>query len=211
MKHETEKIFDDLFLRYPALCAVKEDIRAAFVLAADTFKCGGKLLVCGNGGSASDAEHIAGELLKSFRKPRKISGGFKNKLAAYPEGGYIAVHLEGALPVISLTSHVAFNTAFANDVRPELAYAQQLYALGKSGDLLLAISTSGNSSNCVYAAVAAAAADIKTVALTGKDGGRLKQICGVSVCVPETETYKVQELHLPVYHALCAMLEEELF
>ena len=168
--------------------------------------------MCGNGGSAADSEHIVGELMKKFKKPREIESVIAKKLATFgTEGEKLAGVLEGALPAISLTSHIALSTAFANDKEPTAAFAQQVYGLGVCGDVLICISTSGNSENCYLAAITAKAKWIKVISLTGKTEGKLSSVSDVTVFAPETETYKVQEFHLPIYHALCAMLEEEFF
>lgn len=212
MKSVTEKIFDELFERYPALSGNNEQIKSAFDILLNTYTNGKKLLTCGNGGSAADSEHIVGELLKKFRKARKINPEIYEKLGEFgSDGEKMKSTLEGSLRAISLTSHIAFATAFANDNEPQLAFAQQLYGLADMGDTVILISTSGNSQNCVYCAELAKAMGVNTIALTGEKESKLSAICDVTVRVPETETYKVQELHLPVYHCLCAMLEEELF
>jgi phosphoheptose isomerase len=170
------------------------------------YRSGGKVLVCGNGGSASDAEHIVGELLKKFKKHRDIPAEVAAKLR--PE---IAAKLEGSLPAVSLVSMSGIITAFANDVGWETAFAQQVLGLAKPGDVLIALSTSGNSANCVAAAEVMKAIGGRTIAFTGAKESRLSEMCDASIRVPEIETYKIQELHLPVYHALCAAVEEELF
>ena len=170
------------------------------------YRSGGKVLTCGNGGSAADAEHVVGELMKCFRKRREIPAPVAAKLR--PE---LAAKLEGALPAISLVSMESLLTAFANDVAWETAFAQQVLALARPGDVLVAISTSGNSANCVAAAEVMRAVGGRSIALTGQAASRLSDMSDVAIRVPETETFRVQELHLPVYHALCAMLEEELF
>ena len=171
------------------------------------FAGGGKLLLCGNGGSAADCEHIAGELMKGFLLKRPVPAEFANNPALDGEGKL----LQGALPAISLTNHIALSTAVANDVDAEMVYAQQVYGLGRKGDVLLAISTSGNARNILRALRVARAAGIKTVGLTGKSGGDMRELCDLCLCVPTEETYRVQEFHLPVYHALCAMLEAAFF
>ena len=169
-------------------------------------------MVCGNGGSAADCEHIVGELMKKFKKPRAIKKDVYGKLKQYgKEGELLCETLEGDLRAISLTSHISLSTAFSNDKNPSVTYAQQLYGLADSGDVLLAISTSGNFENCVLAAITGKCMGVKVVSLTGEKDSRLGEISNVTIKVPETETYRVQELHLPVYHCLCAMLEEELF
>lgn len=212
MKKTTENIFEELFVRYPALKECKKDVFGAFEILFEAYSNGKKLLVAGNGGSAADSEHIVGELLKRFKKPRKIRPEVYEKLGAFGEdGAKLQATLEGSLRAISLTSHIAFSTAFANDREPQVAFAQQLYGLADEGDVALLISTSGNSANCVYCAEVAKAMGLKTISFTGKNESKLSSLCDVTVRVPETETFRVQELHLPVYHCLCAMLEEEFF
>lgn len=212
MKTTTLEILDTLVARYPQLEQCRGQIEKAFLLLKDCFECGGRLFVCGNGGSAADCEHIVGELLKSFKKRRKIDSAVYDKLATYGSDGlYLRDKLEGALPAYSLVSQSSIISAFANDKSWDATFAQQLYGLGNDGDCLIAISTSGNSVNCVYAAMVAKAKGINVVSLTGVGGGKLQPLSDCTITVPATETYAVQELHLPVYHCLCAMLEEELF
>ena len=201
-----ESIFGELFQRYPSLVECREDVAAAFEVLLAAFRTGGKVLVCGNGGSAADAEHICGELLKKFKKHRPVPPAVAAKL---PPG--LADRLEGALPAVSLVSMSGIVTAFANDVAWETAFAQQVLGLARPEDVLIALSTSGNSANCVAAAEVMRAVGGKSVAFTGAAESRLSAACDVAIRVPETVTFKVQELHLPVYHALCAALEEELF
>ena len=200
------KSFEELFERYPQLGGCRDEIAKALDLLLTCYRNGGQVLVCGNGGNAADAEHIVGELLKKFKRHRDIDASVAAKLP--PE---LAAKLEGALPAVSLVSMCGILTAFANDVAWETAFAQQVYGLGRAGDVLIALSTSGNSANCVNAALVARAKGLKVIALTGAGGGRLGAVADAAVAVPETETYKVQELHLPVYHALCASVEEALF
>jgi len=197
---------EELFSRSPRLERCRSAVADAFDVLLSAFRAGGKVLVCGNGGSAADAEHICGELLKKFKKHRRVPEGVAAKLR--PE---LAERLEGSLPAISLVSMSGILTAFANDVSWETAFAQQVLGLAKPGDVLIALSTSGNSANCVAAAEVMKAVGGKSIAFTGANESRLSQVCDVTIRVPETETYKVQELHLPVYHALCAAIEEELF
>lgn len=213
MKEKCEGILLDLIRRYPQLGQEKEDIGHAYAIMAQAFQGGGKLLVAGNGGSAADSEHIVGELMKGFIKKRPIDKRSQQELATVDPalGADLAGKLQGALPAISLTGHPALATAYLNDVDPMLTMAQQVHGLGQKGDVLFAISTSGNSGNILYAAVAAKAKEMKVVALTGGDGGKLKRYADAVIQVKEKETYKIQELHLPVYHALCLMLEEEFF
>ena len=206
MKCTTSEILGELFCRQPALEACCVDVVAAFEVMLAAYRSGGKVLTCGNGGGAADAEHIVGELMKRFRKHREIPAAIAAKLR--PE---LAAKLEGALPAISLVSMEGLLTAFANDVAWETAFAQQVLALARPGDVLVALSTSGNSANCVAAAEVMRAVGGRSIALTGQAASRLSDVCDVAIRVPETETFRVQELHLPVYHALCAMLEEELF
>ena len=212
MKNETQAIFEELFVRYPALSACRDDLLTAYETLLASYQAGGTVFTCGNGGSASDSEHIVGELLKKFKKHRDISADLKAKLQTMgPEGAVLAEKLEGSLGAVSLLSMTGILTAFANDVGWDEAFAQQLLGLARPGDVLVALSTSGNSRNCVNAAILARALGVKTIGLTGAKGGRFKEVCDVTVCVPAAETYQIQEYHLPVYHALCAMLEAELF
>ena len=212
MKETTKKIYDELFERYPKLVAIKDSINHAFEIIKSTYNGGGTVYICGNGGSASDSEHIVGELLKSFKKYRAVDVKTADALLEYGEEGKLLLSkLEGSLPAVSLISQTSLISAFANDRSWDVAMAQQLYGLGSVGDCLLTLSTSGNSKNCVYAALVAKAKGIKSIGFTGACGGRLKEMCDECICAPETETYKVQELHLPIYHCLCAMIEEELF
>ncbi|WP_294151532.1 SIS domain-containing protein [uncultured Clostridium sp.] len=203
----------ELTERYPVLKQVEGDIRALYETVRDSYENGGKLLIAGNGGSCADSEHIVGELMKGFVKKRSVPEEMAESLKAVdPERGEkLACSLQQGLAAIALTGHIALSTAFLNDVDGEVIYAQQVYGYGKPGDVLLGITTSGNSENIMYAAVAAKAKGMKVVGLTGRDGGKLKGICDAAVVVPETETFKIQELHLPVYHALCLMLEEHFF
>lgn len=212
MKETTGKILDELTARYPALTEQKENVRRAFEVLAAAYRDGKKLLICGNGGSAADCEHIVGELMKSFKKKRAIDEKVKERLLTMGEDGErLVASLDGTLRAISLASHPALSTAFNNDKDPAVTFAQQLYGYADEGDVLLAISTSDSSRNCVLAAVTAKAKGVRTIALTGKNPGKLSALADAAILVPETETYKVQELHLPVYHCLCAMLEEEFF
>ena len=206
-------MLNELLKRYPCLESAREDILKAEEALITSFKRGNKLLLCGNGGSCADCEHIVGELMKGFLSKRPLTESQREEMKANcPEmdENYLSL-LQRAVPAISLPSFTALNTAFCNDVEPELIFAQSLMGLGKKGDMLMAISTSGNSKNVVAAALTAKALGLKTIGLTGKSGGKLKSICDICICVPETETFKVQELHLPVYHYLCARAEKELF
>lgn len=210
---EPMKYLEELVERYPALDAVKDDVRKAYELLEACYEQGGKLLIAGNGGSCADAEHIVGELMKGFVKRREVSDSFAECLRNADEvrGAELAKKLQGGLPAIALTGHAGLSTAYLNDVDGDLIFAQQTYGYGRPGDVLIGISTSGNAKNVMYAMTVAKALGMKTIGLTGKDGGALKREADVSVVVPETETFKIQELHLPVYHALCLMLEERFF
>ena len=211
MKETTKNVYEELFKRYPCLTEIADDVMQAFCLLKTCYQKGGKVLVGGNGGSASDSEHIVGELLKSFKKPRAIDEQVKANLSQSKNGEYLISQLEGALPAVSLVSQTSVLTAYANDKSWDTALAQQTYGLGRAGDCLIVLSTSGNSRNCVLAVEVAKAKNMQTLALTGQAESELSKICALTLRVPETQTYKVQELHVPIYHCLCAMLEEELF
>jgi phosphoheptose isomerase len=204
---------DTITDKYPELSICLEDLRDAFIILRDSYRGGGKLLVCGNGGSAADGEHIVGELMKGFLSKRCLPMALQQKfIQAFPQNGsYLAAHLQGALPTISLASHTALMTAFANDVAADMVFAQQVYGYGRPGDVLLGISTSGNSINVVHALQVARALSLPTLGLTGRSGGRLRGLCDVTICVPWDQTHEIQERHLVIYHALCAMLEKEFF
>ena len=206
-------MLDELIKRYPILERVREDIEAVYGILERCYENGGKLLMAGNGGSAADAEHIVGELMKGFVKRRPVTEEMKEALekADPVRGKELSEKLQGGLPAIALVDHAALSTAFANDVDGMLSYAQQVNGYGKPGDVFLGISTSGNAENVMYAAVTAKAKGMQVVGLTGKDGGKLAGIADAAVIVPEMETYKIQELHLPVYHALCLMLEHRFY
>lgn len=210
---DTKQIFEELFARYPQLEPCKNEIDLSFQVLIGCYKAGGKLLIAGNGGSAADSEHIVGELLKSFmflRKPdMKLTQRLQELFAE--DGAKLADVLEGAFPAIPLTSLSAISTAFANDAEPTAVFAQLVNGLGRQEDVFLGISTSGNSKNILLALMAARAKGMKTILLTGGNGGSCRNIADISICVPEQETFKIQELHLPIYHAVCAMVEDELF
>lgn len=206
---------DTLIGRYPALAPIRGDIEAGFRLLADAYRAGGKLLVAGNGGSCADADHIVGELMKGFVLPRSVDPDFAGRLRALDpaRGDLLARRLQGGLPAVALTQHPALTTAYMNDVEggAALVFAQQAYVLGQAGDVLLGISTSGNSENILAAALVARARGMRVLALVGQDGGKLAGMADVAIRVPAKETYQVQEYHLPVYHTLCLLLEEEFF
>lgn len=210
---EVYKHLEELVQRYPRLEELRPQIQAAYEVLRDSYAGGGKLLIAGNGGSCADAEHIVGELMKGFVKIRRLPEAFRKELEAVnPEkGGELAQKLQGAMPAIALSGHQGLSTAFSNDVDPNMVYAQQTYGYGEPGDVFLGISTSGNAKNIEYAAITAKAKGMKVLGLTGKGGGRLGQLADVAIIVPDTETYKIQELHLPIYHTLCLMLEAEFF
>ena len=196
--------------RYPALEICKDDIIKAFLILKDCYDHDGKVLIAGNGGSASDSEHIAGELMKSFKIPRPIPKEFANRLKEVDpiKGANLASNLEQPLMAIPLVAHEALTTAYLNDVNGTDIFAQQLYGFGKKGDVFLGISTSGNSKNVLDATVVARALGMKVIGLSGELGGELSVVSDVCINVPETETYLIQELHLPIYHCLCLMLED---
>ena len=213
IKYTTKEKINDLIVRYPCLVDCHSDLEVAVNVICDCYRSGGKILVCGNGGSASDSEHIVGELMKGFLKKRPIKENFYNRLKeTCPEyADYLRDNLQGALPAISLMNAVSLNSAFANDQAPDLAMAQQVFGLAKEGDVLLGISTSGNSENVIYAISVAKAKKVKTIGLIGGRECRMQKLSDVSIRVPEIETYKIQELHLPIYHMLCIAAENEFF
>ncbi len=194
-----------LMKRYPMLVGMREEIELVFEMIKDSYEKGGKLLVCGNGGSAADSDHIVGELMKGFYKQRKLPAAEKIRFGEQGE------KLQGALPAIALSQHSALSTAFLNDVDPDMVFAQQVYGYGVEDDVFLGLSTSGNSVNVISAAKVAAAKGMKVIAMTGKDGGAMRELCDVCLIVPAQMTADIQEFHLPIYHALCAMLEDYFF
>lgn len=208
-----EKHIELLLERYPVLEACKKDIIDAYLIMEEAYECDHKLLIAGNGGSAADAEHIAGELMKRFKTPRPISTEMAEKLIGVDpvRGAELAKNLECGLMAIPLVAHEALSTAYINDVDGLGVFAQQLFGFGRQGDVFLGISTSGNSKNIMSATVVARALGIKVIGLTGIGGGELASVADIIVKVPETETYRIQELHLPVYHCWCLMLEDKFF
>lgn len=208
-----QKHIDLLVKRYPILDKIKQNIIDAYFIMEECYENDGKLLVAGNGGSAADSEHIAGELMKRFKIPRPVSDEFAKKmiLVDSKRGAALAKNLEKSLMAIPLVAHEALTTAYINDVDGLGVFAQQLMGFGRKGDVFLGISTSGNSENIMNATVVARASGIKIIGLTGATGGELAKISDVAIQVPENETYMVQELHLPIYHCLCLMLEDRFF
>lgn len=206
-------MLNELINRYPSLCDCKEDIKKAVDAIIDCYEKGGKLLLCGNGGSCADCEHIVGELMKGFLKKRPLDGSKMEEMKRNCNlvNDEMLEKLQGGLPAIAIPSITALNSAFCNDVDPELVYAQPLMSLAKENDILIGISTSGNSKNVFGAVKVAKALGIKVIGLTGKTGGKLKDTADICICAPETETFKIQELHLPIYHYLCAAVEEHFF
>lgn len=204
---------DELAKRYPNIQCCKNEILRAVSTLVECYRSGGKLLVCGNGGSAADSVHIVGELMKGFVLPRSLEDEQQRRFRqSCPEtADYLLKNLQGALPAISLVGEIGLQTAYANDQAPDLAFAQQIFGLGRAGDVLLAISTSGNSANVLYAAQTAKAMGLSVIGLTGQGGGKLAKWSDILIAVPEKETFKIQELHLPIYHAICLALEEEFF
>ena len=213
MEENIIKILDNLISRYPELDTAYDNIWNTYKILEEAYSSGRKLLVAVNGGSAADSEHIVGELMKGFVKPRKLEKEACDRLKSIDEklGTVLADNLQGALPSIAVTGHVGLSTAYLNDCNPLLSFAQQVNGFGREGDVFLGISTSGNSENILYALVTAKAKGMKTIGLSGRDGGKMKEFCDEIIIVPEKETFKIQELHLPVYHAICLMLEERFF
>ena len=213
MEDRLTKHIEHLIDRYPRLIVCHDDIEHAYELLETAYGNGRKLLVCGNGGSASDSEHIVGELMKEFKLKRKVYSDQAEALKSVDEelGQVLADNLQGALPAICLTGHSSLTTAFMNDANADLVFAQQVNGYGKPGDVFLGISTSGNSKNVLYAAVNARSKGLKVIGLTGAKESKLMKYTDVCIRVPEIETYKIQELHMPVYHCLCLMLENRFF
>jgi phosphoheptose isomerase len=213
MQERVKVILEELIRSLPELAECRPSIAAAFACLQQCYAGGRKVMTCGNGGSAADAEHIVGELMKGFRLKRELSPAHREQLRnnVPQEGDYLVSHLQGALPAISLVSQTALLSAFANDLDPEMVYAQQVYGYGRPGDLLIGLSTSGNAKNVINAVWVGKAFGINTIGLTGQNGGIMAHVAEVTIRVPALATYKVQEYHLPVYHALCAMVETEFF
>ena len=213
LEEKLSRCVDDLIDRYPKLEACRDSIVEGYFMMESCFLRDKKLLIAGNGGSAADALHIAGELMKRFMKPRKVDEPMARRLEEIDSerGTHLAANLEKGLMAIPLIGQDALTTAYINDVDARGMYAQQLYAYGRPEDVFLAISTSGNSKNILYATVVARAIKMPVLALTGKDGGELARVADVAVIVPEEETFRIQEYHLPIYHCWCRMLEERFF
>lgn len=209
----SQEIFSELFARYPELEVCRDDIDAAYRVLLESYRNRGKLLIAGNGGSSADSDHISGELTKSFMFKRAVDAELESKLVEFygDAGKKLVRNLEGGLAAVPLPTMNASNSAFANDVSWESAFAQSVNALGHCGDVFLGITTSGNSANIVNAVRVAKAKGIGSIVLTGKTGGKCKALADVCIIVPENETFKIQERHLPIYHALCAMVEADLF
>ena len=206
-------LLDHLIERVPRLASSRKEIQEAFVALVGCFEAGGKLLICGNGGSAADADHMVGELMKRFSIERPVPDPLRHHLIKEfgERGRYLAEHLEGALPAISLNGHHALSSAFANDVDAELIYAQQVVGYGNKEDVFLGISTSGNARNVVAAMLVARSKGMKVIGLAGRDGGEFNKYCDIVINVGGNSTPQIQELHLPVYHTLCEMLERHFF
>ena len=216
IKTTTADKIEELIKRYPALEICRGTLFEAVEAICNGFRNGGKLITCGNGGSAADAMHIVGEMMKGFLLPRKIEEFnpefVKRAQELYPaDVEYFKANLQSALPALSLVSETALNTAFANDVTTDLVFAQQIFGLGRRGDVLLAISTSGNSDNVLFAVEVAKIMGIKVVAMTGRRGGRLRHQSDIAICVPADSAYTIQEFHLPIYHMICLAAENEFF
>jgi D-sedoheptulose 7-phosphate isomerase len=210
---ESKKFIEELINRYPQLAGISEKINEAAERLIRCYQNGNKVLICGNGGSSSDSDHIAGELLKGFEQKRPLNDSIKKQLASMSaeRGSYLAENLQTGLPAISLSAHSGLVTAVANDTDASLIYAQQVIGFGDPGDVLLGISTSGNAQNVLDAAITARAKGMTVIGMTGETGGKLKPFCDILINVPERRTSFVQELHLPVYHTLCLIVENHFF
>lgn len=216
IKDSTQKKIDELMGRYPALEICREDLNIITEKICDSFRAGHKLITCGNGGSAADSMHIVGELMKGFILPRKIQefkpDFVKRAKELFPNDvNYFKAYLQCALPAVSLVGETALTTAFSNDNAPALVFAQQIFGIGQAGDVFLAISTSGNSDNVIYAVEVAKIMGLTTIAMTGRRGGKLKHLSDFAVCVPADSSHEIQEYHLPIYHMLCLATENEFF
>lgn len=207
MKNEAVMILNKAITDHPALAVCREDMEIAYKILVDCFENGGSVLVCGNGGSAADSEHIVGEFMKGFLKKRPLTAFDRVTIS----DDNIADNLQGTLSAISLVSQTSISTAFMNDVDPDMVFAQQVYGYRNENNVLIGITTSGNSGNILNAVKVAKAFKMKTIGMTGETGGKLKDLCTVTLKAPHKETYRVQEYHLPMYHALCAMVEAEFF
>lgn len=206
-----DKKIEELLKNYPQLKEIQDNIWEAYCVMRDCYVNHGKLLLCGNGGSASDCEHIVGELLKEYQVKRMISAEMQKSLKKYGADQNMIDNIVDALPAMTLTSYTSFITAYCNDNNSDYLFAQQMYVLGNPGDVLWAISTSGNSANVINAGIVAKARGLKIVGMTGHDGGRLKAYADVLLNVPSDRTARIQEMHVPVYHTICGMLEENFF
>ena len=212
MKARTEKILKEFFEGNSNLLAIKNNIYRAMEFLLDTVSNDGTIFVCGNGGSAADSQHIAGELLKSFCLKRPITKKFREDLeSSLADGKLIADNLQGGIRCIPLDSFVSFQTAFSNDCDGKFSYAQLLQVFAKPKDSLISISTSGNSKNCLYATLVAKILNLHTISLTGSKGGKIKDVADISICSPSDICFNIQEYHIKVYHLLCLVLESETF
>lgn len=213
LDNRLKKHVDLLIERYPQLNVIENDIIEAYLILEESYVNGGKLLVAGNGGSAADSEHIVGELMKGFKNPRELNEEQRKNLVSIDNelGEVLANNLQGTIPAIALDGHLALTTAYMNDCEPLLCFAQQVNGFGKKEDVFLGISTSGNSKNILYAAVTAKAKGMKVIGLTGEKESKLSKMADVCIKAPQTETYMIQEYHLPIYHCLCLMLEDRFF
>ena len=208
-----EDILNEMIRRYPALEGCKDDIREAYKAVINCYSNQGKLLLCGNGGSCADADHIVGELMKNFERERPIDNNLKESLKSISgeRGAFIAGSLQHALPAISLNAHSALYSAISNDMNANLVFAQQIAGYGQQKDVLIAMSTSGNSQNIIDAAITAKAKGLTVIGLTGQNGGKMKQYCDITICVPSDSTPEVQEFHQPIYHTICRIVENRFF
>lgn len=200
-------MLNEIFQLNPHLKSLSSDIEKSYKMLVECFKNDGSLLVCGNGGSAGDADHIVGELMKGFKLKRPITKELSDALKKYPLGDELSTQLQAPLKAISLSSHAALLTAFSNDINYDMAFAQQVLGYGKKGDVLIGISTSGNSKNVVMAATVAKAIGMSVIGMTGENGGELAKLSDILIAVPDNRTWAIQDMHSPVYHALCSMVE----
>jgi D-sedoheptulose 7-phosphate isomerase len=213
LKSSSMQHLDKLFKRYPELAGLRDQITRSSEMICDTYRNGGKVLVCGNGGSAADSEHIVGELMKGFVLRRELTDSQVSalKAAGYEDWKELAQNLQQGLPAIALTGHNALSSAVLNDNDPYMTYAQQAFSYGRAGDVLIGISTSGNARNVVNAIKVGRAFGLRTIGFTGSRPSKMDEFCDVMIKVPATETFKIQEFHLPVYHTVCIIVENEMF
>ena len=204
---ESEYPLRELLERLPKLEVCREEIYRVFQEWIACFQDGGKLMICGNGGSQADSLHIVGELMKSFERKRALDSVFSDRLERLFPGDNLPGRLQTPLRALALGTNPVLTTAISNDVSPEMIFAQEVYGYGECGDVLFALSTCGNSVNVLNAVKVAKAMGIRCIGMCGGTGGELKRLCDLCIVIPEEETYLIQEAMLPVYHSLCRMVE----